>query len=281
MGLRTMMKRGLQFVLSGTPQIKVSASVYQLEAAHRLRGKNVIVTGGGSGLGFYIAKKCYNEGAMVLITGRNSQKLKNAAKEIGNKCKYLAWDMSEANAAKDFIDCAIEALCCKKIDCLVCNAGISLHEGWIMNVSTDSFDKQFDTNLKGNYFLSKYFIAHLLQQEDPSGNIIYVSSERGLYCDDLPYGLTKASLNSLTRGLARKYVTKGIRVNAVAPGVTASDMTGINLKDNLYRPQTCGKRVFLPEEVAEVVAFLLCDASKCISGEVIACDQGNYLRCDW
>ena len=169
----------------------------------------------------------------------------------------------------------------KKIDCLVCNAGISLHEGWIMNVSTDSFDKQFDTNLKGNYFLSKYFIAHLLQQEDPSGNIIYVSSERGLYCDDLPYGLTKASLNSLTRGLARKYVTKGIRVNAVAPGVTASDMTGINLKDNLYRPQTCGKRVFLPEEVAEVVAFLLCDASKCISGEVIACDQGNYLRCDW
>ena len=114
MGLRTMMKRGLQFVLSGTPQIKVSASVYQLEAAHRLRGKNVIVTGGGSGLGFYIAKKCYNEGAMVLITGRNSQKLKNAAKEIGNKCKYLAWDMSEANAAKDFIDCAIEALCCKK-----------------------------------------------------------------------------------------------------------------------------------------------------------------------
>lgn len=161
------------------------------------------------------------------------------------------------------------------------NAGISLHERGFEEVTIEGWNQQMNTNLKGAYFLVCAFVRQLLRFQDSSGNIVMVSSERGLYCDDIPYGLSKAAINSFTRGLARKLIAKNIRVNAVAPGVTASEMTGYSPVGNLYRESACGKRVFMPEEIAEVAAFLLCDASQCISGEVIPCDQGNYLRCDW
>ena len=99
-----------------------------------------------------------------------------------------------------------------------------------------------------------------------------------MYGDDIPYGLTKAAINSLTKGLSCKFAKKGIRVNAIAPGVTVSDMTGYADNNNLYRPSTIGGRVFLAEEVAEITVFILSDASKCISGEIIPCNQGNHLR---
>lgn len=103
-------------------------------------------------------------------------------------------------------------------------------------------------------------------------------SERGLYGDDIPYGLTKVALISYTKGLAKKVVEDGIRVNAIAPGVVATEMTNYDPKGDLYREGAIGKRVLLAEEIAETVAFLLSDAANCISGEVIACNEGNHLR---
>lgn len=102
-----------------------------------------------------------------------------------------------------------------------------------------------------------------------------------MYGDDIPYGLIKAALNSLTAGLGRRLLKKGIYVNAIAPGVTASDMTGYSKNGNLYRQAACAKRVYLPEEVAEVAVFMLSDLSNCISSQVIPCNNGNHLRCDW
>ena len=77
--------------------------------------------------------------------------------------------------------------------------------------------------------------------------------------------------------LASKVISEGIRVNGVAPGVTASDMTGVDRNGNMYANWQPSNRFFLPEEVAEVVNFLLSDVSNCISGEIIACDQGRYI----
>ena len=108
-------------------------------------------------------------------------------------------------------------------------------------------------------------------------NILLITSERGFQCDVLPYGLTKAALNSFCKGLARKYYKDKIRVNGIAPGVTASNMTGITSDSNLYQPIISSGRYFLPEEVAEVAAFLLSNSSNCISGEIIATDAGNYI----
>ena len=82
----------------------------------------------------------------------------------------------------------------------------------------------------------------------------------------------------MTEGLSRRVYKEGIRVNAVAPGVTASDMTNINVNENMYCNYNASNRYFMPEEVAEVVCFLISDVSKCISGEVINCDAGNHLN---
>lgn len=99
-----------------------------------------------------------------------------------------------------------------------------------------------------------------------------------MYKDTIPYGLTKAALNSLTQGMASDVISHGIRINAIAPGVTVSEMTNYKREDNLYSSYQASERIYLPEEVAEVACFLLSDASKCISGEIIVCDNGKYIN---
>lgn len=113
--------------------------------------------------------------------------------------------------------------------------------------------------------------------DDKNGNVVVITSERSRRSDDIPYGLTKAASNSFIECFASKVISEGIRVNGVAPGVTASDMTGVDRNGNMYANWQPSNRFFLPEEVAEVVNFLLSDVSNCISGEIIACDQGRYI----
>ncbi len=96
--------------------------------------------------------------------------------------------------------------------------------------------------------------------------------------DDGPYGMAKAAINNFIEGLARENVKYGIRVNGVAPGMTASKINHIDLEGNLYNDSVRGKRVILPNEIAEVVCFLLSDLSKCVTGTVIPCDEGDRLR---
>ena len=277
--MKNEIKRVIQYILHGIPTHKITANIYQLAPSGALKGKRIMITGGSKGLGFYIAQKCIAEGANVLITGRNETTLKVASSNLNN-CKYLVFDISQISKIPFFFQKA-QILLGGTIDCLVNNAGISLHEGNYRNVTPNSFDLQLSINLKAPYFISQEYLNQIELNGLNNGSIIFITSERGLYGDDIPYGLIKASINKLTQGLARRVLNKGIRVNAVAPGVTASEMTGYEREGNLYRPQACGKRVFLPEEVAETVCFLLSDAAKCISGEIIACDQGNYLISDW
>lgn len=234
--------------------------------SRKLAGKRVIVTGGTRGLGYYIAKRFAAEGGEVLITGRDETKTAIVAKEIG--CKYLCLDVTHLESFKGFFPIARKELG-GQIDILVNNAGISLHEGNMMNVTVEGFSSQIMTNLTGPYFLAQEFLRQYENQiEKSNASIIFMASEKGLFPDELPYGLTKAAIVSLTQGMARRWVTKGIRVNALAPGVTASDMTGYK-RDNLYCENNCSRRAYLPEEVAEVAVFLASDTSRCITGQVL------------
>lgn len=277
MGIKTYIKRAMQYMIHGTPVNHTKVTVSQISPSSLLKGKNIIVTGGGRGLGYYIAKRSLAEGAHVIITGRSEDTLKKAVEDLGENCKYLVFDVQQISQIDTFLKNAEEMLNGEKINCFVSNAGVSLHEGDFRNVTEEGWDLQMDTNLKGSFFLVSKFIQYLEKHEDKSGNIVVITSERAKRPDDIPYGLTKVATNSFVQCMASKIIEEGIRINGVGPGVTASDMTGFNREGNLYAEWQAGKRVFVPEEVAEVVNFLLCDASNCINGEIITCDHGRYI----
>lgn len=277
MGVKKYLKRMATYLIKGVPQNITNVEIKVSSPNKCLKGRNIIITGGSRGLGFYIAQKSIQNGANVLLTGRNEDALKNAVNILGNAAKYIVFDASDTIGIDKFLDKAIEAFHGEKIDSLVSNAGVSLHEGTFRNVSDQGWDIQMNTNLKGNFFMVKKFVEYLESQEDKTGNIIVITSERAKRSDDIPYGLSKVATSSFIQAIAQQVIEEGIRINGVGPGVTASDMTGFKKGENMYAEWQSGKRIFMPEEVSEVVNFLLSDFSACISGEIITCDQGRYI----
>lgn len=223
-----------------------------------------------------MAKKFIEEGAEVLISGRKETTLREAAKNIG--CKYMVLDIQDTRTLDAFMDEANKTL--GGVNCLVNNAGISLHEPTFFDVTPESFDSQIATNLRGGFFLTQSF-TKLLIRENRKGSVLFISSETGETADIRPYGFTKAAVNSMVQGLASLFIPKGIRVNAVAPGITASDMTGFNVNDNLFINDRASERIFLPEEIAETACFILSDCSGCISGQIIVCNNGKTINARW
>lgn len=277
MSIGMYLKRMARYVIKGIPEYHVTVEVKETSPSEQLKGKNIIITGGSGGLGYYIAKRCIAEGANVIITGRKEEKLKQAVSVLGDYCQYIVFDAKNVAGIKEFLNKAEVKFGGNNIYGLVSNAGVSLHEGDFRNVTEEGWNLQVDTNLKGNYFLVKEFIQYLERKKERKGNIVVITSERARRSDDIPYGLTKTASDSFIKCFASKVIREGIRVNGVAPGVTASDMTGVDRNGNMYAEWQPANRFFLPEEVAEVALFLLSDVSNCISGEIIACDQGRYI----
>ena len=276
--LKEYVKRGITYVISGVPQKIVTVPVAQIQYGGILEGKKILITGGSRGLGYAIAKRCLEEKAVVTITGRSKEVLEEAKKSLGNPENLFVFehDVRQYDKDDELILNARRAM--NGIDCLINNAGVSVHNIDYSNCTEEQWDRQMDTNLKGVYFLTQAYMKYYEEVGKKSGKIINMVSERGLYGDDVPYGMAKRALISYTEGLARKLILKGVRVNAIAPGVTATEMTGYDPEDNLFRRYAVGRRVLLPEEIAEVAIFMISDASNCISGQVIACNEGNHLR---
>lgn len=272
------LKRVFRYITRGVPVEYITAEV-KVNNNKRLEDKTILITGGAKGIGFAIAKKCIDEGAHVIICGRNENDLISSSKALGANCKYLQYDVANVSMMEDFLQNASKKMG-GRINCLVNNAGVSYHEKSFREVTEEGFDTQFDINFKGAYFLAKYFVQYVESNAIENANILFISSERGSYCTDIPYGLSKATINSLVAALSNRLcLNSHIRVNALSPGVTVSSMTGRTADSNLsYGGNPLG-RVFLPEEMAEVASFLLSDYSSCISGEVIHCDAGAHHKC--
>ena len=279
MSLREKIKNKIKHVLSvllhGEPK-PVYAQISYLQPNEVLKGRKIIVTGGGRGLGYSMAKKFVAEGASVLISGRNEETLKKAASEIG--CKYVVFDVSNPDNFDSFIAKSDDML--GGADTLVNNAGISLHEPTFFDVTVDTFDRQINTNLRGPYFLSQSFIS-LLKGKGRKGTILFVSSETGETVDCRPYGFTKAAINSMVKGLANLFAKDGIRINAVAPGITSSDMTGFKTEGDIACAGNITGRAYMPEEMAEAACFLISDAAGCISGQVVVCNNARTVNPRW
>lgn len=275
MKIKSMLKHMVSFLLHGETK-PLYANISYLSPNKTLQGKKVVITGGGRGLGFAMAKKFKAEGAEVLIAGRNLKVLEESAQMIG--CDYMQLDVSNPSEFDAFMKKAVDTL--NGINVLVNNAGISLHENTFFNVTPETFDMQVDTNLKGAFFLTQSFIRHI-KDSGLKACVLFVSSETGDTMDFRPYGFTKAAINSMVQGLAYLFAKDGIRVNAVAPGITASDMTGLKTEGDINYSGNIIGRVYMPEEVAETAAFLISDAAGCVSGQIITCNNAKTINARW
>lgn len=276
MSLKLYIKRGIHFIFRGTPIKKINAEISYLSPTSMLKGKKIIITGGGRGLGYAMAKKFISEGADVLISGRNEMVLKESADKLG--CKFLKLDVANISSFPYFINEASNIL--GEVNILVNNAGISLHENTFFDVTEKTFDDQISTNFKGPFFLTQEFLSYL-KTNNQKGNVLFVSSETGETVDYRPYGFTKAAINSMVKGLAYLFAKEEIRINAIAPGITASEMTGLSTEGNIYYDGNIVDRVYMPEEVAEAACFLISDISGSISGQIITCNNGKTINARW
>ena len=245
-----------------------------------LKDKNILITGGSSGIGLAIAKKCAKCGAHVLITGRNINKLNNAAKDIGEElCSTIKWDISCV------VDIGSKLEECKNlfkgdISVLINNAGIPPAKFW-GNVDEKEWDDIYSTNLKGLFFLSQAIVKQWkLKPQKEYRKIINISSQGGFVGATYPYRMVKWDIRGLTEGLGRQLIKDRIIVNGIAPGVVKTSMQSFSLlqDNNLYTNQNPIERVILPEEIAELSLFLISDASNAIVGQTIVCDGGYTLK---
>lgn len=250
---------------------EIYCTVSLVDCSNRLEGKNVVITGASSGIGAAIAIKASQEGANVLIIGRREEKLRGVKKECGNKCQYLVSDITkDVEILKKCLE-----LFGEKIDILVNNAGIYIQHG--EDYTLQEFEKTIDLNLKVPFMLTQEYIGYC-KKNRVGGNVLMISSNRGIFGDTTPYGISKAGLNNFVNGFARDNTNSGIRINAICPGMVATEINNVDKKGNMFSGNPRYERVLMPEEIAEVAVFLMSDISQCINGAIIPCDGGDCLR---
>lgn len=263
-----------QWLYKGIPILKVPANISVQDSAHRLKGQKILVTGGSKGIGYHIAKRLVAEGAEVMIVGRDAHMLQSASEQIG--CHWLQFDLMNVGQMPQLVVESADGL--GGLTGLVNNAGICNDDDGFLNVTEKSYDDQFLLNVKSPFFLTQAFVRYVTEHQVPSSSIVFITSERGLYPDDRPYGMTKAAVANIVTGIARRFALQGVHCNGIAPGVTADTLSHPEMTDDLYLKGAVGKRYMMPDEIAELAVFLMSDASKGVSGEIIPCNQANHYK---
>lgn len=245
----------------------------QITGGGILMNKKIIITGGGSGIGLAMAKKFLSEGAQVVITGRNNEKLEIAQKCIDNpNLHILQWDVVNTEAIEVKLQKSVEML--GGLDALVNNAAFVA----VRKDSEEFWDSSFDTNAKALFFISKA-VVDLFESINQGrvSKILNISSMSSFINNANPYGISKTCVNRITKGFAKEYASKNIIVNAIAPGYTSASINKQDIEENAYFPKSPFHRIIVPEEIAELATFLLSDAANAIVGQVIAVDGGTTL----
>lgn len=244
------------------------------------RHKLALVTGGGSGIGLAIAQKLVEHDIHTIIVGRDEQKLKTAKEQLGSLCDYVSCDLSDLNAIPLLVDQIIRQH--GPINILVNNAGINLKKDFT-EVSNEDFQRIILTNVSAVFVLSREVVKHLLDAAQP-GSIINISSMASQYGIPkvIAYTASKSAIEGMTRAMATELSPKGIRVNCIAPGFIATEMSARALNDDPERRNKVLGRTPLgklgePADIADTALFLSSDAARYITGVVLPVDGGNSI----
>lgn len=239
-----------------------------------------LVTGAGRGIGRAIALELARAGAKVVVNyaGRadKAEETVRLIQEAGGEGIAVQADVSQAEEVDRLIQTTIEAY--GKIDILVNNAGIT-RDTLLMRMKETDWDAVLDTNLKGVFLCTKAVTKGMMKQR--SGCIVNISSVVGITgnAGQANYAAAKAGIIGFTKSIAKELASRGIRVNAVAPGYISTDMTE-SLSEDVKNQILAGvplSRMGNPEDIAKAVAFLVSPASSYITGQTLSVDGGMAI----
>jgi 3-oxoacyl-[acyl-carrier protein] reductase len=245
------------------------------------RGRVAIVTGGGRGIGRAIAGQLAGEGANLAISYRSNEiAAEEAAQKVraaGVRCELFKGDVSSPEDVEALFTGVRDAF--GRVDILVNNAGIT-RDNLVMRMNEGEFDDVLRTNLRGTYLCTRAALRPMIRAR--WGRIVNVSSVVGLVgnAGQANYAASKAGIIGLTKSVAREVAQRSITVNAVAPGYVETELTGglpEKVKEQI-REQIPAGRFGEPEEVAEVVAFLVAEEAGYVTGQTIAVDGGMTMH---
>ena len=253
-----------------------------------MKGKVIVITGAGMGLGLSVAKELASQGANLVLVDYNDKALEDAKEEIAeahpdSKILTVVADVSSEEAVKNYVDEAVKAF--GRIDGLYNNAGIEGKQASITEYDVNIFKKVIDINLMGVYYGLRYVIP--VMQKQKFGRIVNAASVGGIrgVLNQMPYVASKHAVSGMTKNAALEYGKDGILTNAIAPGAILTPMVAeafreVNPADPKaaeaeYAQRNPTKRLGLPHEVAKVVAFLLSEDNGYVSGQTIAIDGGE------
>jgi len=246
----------------------------------KLTGKVALVTGGSRGIGFAIAKILSENGATVVITSKNSEKIKQAEAKISNSFG-ITCDIKKKNEVQNVLEQTIKKF--GKLDILVNNAGIFPKIKLLHEIEEEEWNEVLDVNLTGQFRFTKEAIPHL---QKTSGCIINISSDAGLKAyqgfNADAYSASKAALIVLTKCWALEYAKNKIRVNCICPGVVDTDMTKPFLKNQkdiefMNNEHPLG-RIGQPEEIGKSVLYFASDDALWITGAILTVDGGESIK---
>ncbi|PKM57603.1 MAG: 3-oxoacyl-[acyl-carrier-protein] reductase [Firmicutes bacterium HGW-Firmicutes-3] len=242
--------------------------------------KVALITGGNTGIGKVIAIELAKEGHDILLNyvfdEAAALEVKNQVETIGTRCELLYGDISDFGVVEKMMEDAFKIF--GRIDVLVNNAGIT-RDNLIMRMSEDEFDAVINVNLKGTFNCCKHIARKMLKQKE--GKIINIASIVGVMGNvgQVNYSASKAGVIGLTKTLAREFASRGIKVNAIAPGFIKTAMTDkmpeqarIEMIANIPL-----NRLGEPKDIADLVVFLASDKADYITGQIIGVNGGLYI----
>ncbi|PKM66004.1 MAG: 3-oxoacyl-[acyl-carrier-protein] reductase [Firmicutes bacterium HGW-Firmicutes-2] len=242
--------------------------------------KVALITGGNTGIGKVIALELAKEGHDILLNYVFDEpaalEVKNQVEAIGTRCELLYGDISDFGVVEKMMEEAFKIF--GRIDVLVNNAGIT-RDNLIMRMSEDEFDAVINVNLKGTFNCCKHIARKMLKQKE--GKIINISSIVGVMGNvgQVNYSASKAGVIGLTKTLAREFASRGIKVNAIAPGFIKTAMTD-KMPEQARTEMIANiplNRLGEPKDIADLVVFLASDKADYITGQIIGVNGGLYI----